>query len=290
MPTIPSLNDLLHAETLRQQIEDIKGVDSPVIDLALSSAISVIAARVDASEKAAAIRADADWSDEGKQRRLEKQLVEPYRAISKIIAALAVAVAKHEGAAPTLPTIAPTDAAGASADVEIRSWLRSLPPVERDKTLANLDKIDARILNAVARAPSQLSGTHPLTWSLIVERALDRMKPDCVATWRVEAKALSLAVRISVDALADARRSLGIVGQRLATWEAETLKTLRKPEMPRPAVLDAVQTVVISDSLDGARRDLAGTANLTSPGGAYSAEVDAGRAAEAAAAAGEGGE
>jgi hypothetical protein len=49
---------------------------------------------------------------------------------------LAVAIGKHEAAAPKLPTLAATDAAGASYDAEIRGWLRSMPPVEGDRVLA----------------------------------------------------------------------------------------------------------------------------------------------------------
>jgi hypothetical protein len=51
-----------------------------------------------------------------------------------------------------LPKANPTDAAGAVARMEIRTWLRSLPQAERDK-LTRDENIDQEIRAAIIEAP-----------------------------------------------------------------------------------------------------------------------------------------
>lgn len=70
-----------------------------------------------------------------------------------------------------LPKTDPTDAAGAIARMEIRSWLRGLPQGERDK-ITRAENIDPNIRSAIIDAPAVMTGVADSHLNLLKEKVL----------------------------------------------------------------------------------------------------------------------
>ncbi|WP_156944926.1 hypothetical protein [Bradyrhizobium sp. Ec3.3] len=101
-----------------------------------------------------------------------------------------------------LPKADPTDAAGAIARMEIRTWLRSLPQAERDK-ITRAENIDPQIRSAILESPSVMTGISEIHIGLMKEKALRELHGPLMD----EIAELSSAVDIAASAVEAGRDS-----------------------------------------------------------------------------------
>lgn len=96
----------------------------------------------------------------------------------------------------------PTDAAGAIARMEMRTWLRGLPQSERDKiTIA--EDIDPQLRAAILEAPAMLTGVAQTHLNLLKEKALREVHGSLID----EIAKLSSAIDVAASAVEAGRDS-----------------------------------------------------------------------------------
>ncbi|MGX1354537.1 hypothetical protein AB7M49_008162 [Bradyrhizobium elkanii] len=120
------------------------------------------------------LRADARYTKQGQQDQHRNHILhqgvpvfhQGRRAISKAKQELDEMRNRLQ-----IPKADPTDAAGAIARMEIRTWLRSLPQGERDK-ISRADDIDPQIRMAIIEKPAAMSGVAETHIGVLKEKAL----------------------------------------------------------------------------------------------------------------------
>ncbi|MCW2110270.1 hypothetical protein [Bradyrhizobium elkanii] len=105
----------------------------------------------------------------------------------------------------TLPKADPTDAAGAIARMEIRTWLRSLPQGERDK-VTRAENVDPQIRAAIIEAPAVMTGVADSHLSLLKEHVLREVHGSLLD----EITELTAAIDIAASAVEAGRDSARI--------------------------------------------------------------------------------
>lgn len=104
-----------------------------------------------------------------------------------------------------LPKTDPTDAAGAIARMEIRSWLRGLPQGERDK-ITRAENIDPNIRSAIIDAPAVMTGVADSHLNLLKEKVLRETHGSLMD----EIAELSTAIDVAASAVEAGRDSVRI--------------------------------------------------------------------------------
>jgi len=120
------------------------------------------------------IAADNRYTEQGRQEQHRNHLLhqavpvfhQGRRAISKAKQELDEMRGRLQ-----LPKTDPTDAAGAIARMEIRTWLRGLPQGERDK-ITRAENIDPNIRSAIIDAPAVMTGVADSHLNLLKEKVL----------------------------------------------------------------------------------------------------------------------
>lgn len=125
---------------------------------------------------------------EAVREHAERELTPRLRRVARHLAeARANAEERAARLSPVRP-LDPSDAAAAIARMELRTWLRSLPEVERTRVLA--ESRDPVLRDAVLSAPPGLSGVTPELHAHLTRRALEDREPEAVAQLGDEAEAI----------------------------------------------------------------------------------------------------
>lgn len=101
-----------------------------------------------------------------------------------------------------LPKPDPTDAAGAIARMEIRTWLRTLPQGERDR-ITRAEKLDPQIQAAIIEAPAVMTGVAESHLNVLNEKILRETHGTLID----EIAELSSAIEMAASAVEAGRDS-----------------------------------------------------------------------------------
>ncbi|MCP3459630.1 hypothetical protein [Bradyrhizobium sp. CCGUVB23] len=101
-----------------------------------------------------------------------------------------------------LPKADPTDAAGAIALMEIRTWLRGLPQAERDK-ITRAENIDPQVQTAILESPAVMTGVSESHLGAMKEKVLRELHGPRMD----EIAELSSAIDVSASAVEAGRDS-----------------------------------------------------------------------------------
>jgi hypothetical protein len=104
-----------------------------------------------------------------------------------------------------LPKADPTDAAGAIAKMEIRTWLRGLPQGERDK-ITRAENIDPQVRAAIIEAPAVMTGVADTHLGVLKEKVLREMHGSLID----EIEELETAIGVAISAVEAGRDSTRI--------------------------------------------------------------------------------
>jgi hypothetical protein len=151
------------------------------------------------------LAADTRYTDQGRQDQFKNHVLhqavpvfhQGRRAISRARQELEEMRGRLQ-----LQTGDPTDAAGAIARMEMRTWLRGLPQSERDKiTIA--EDIDPQLRAAILEAPAMLTGVPQTHLTLLKEKALREVHGSLID----EIAELSSAIDMAASAVEAGRDS-----------------------------------------------------------------------------------
>jgi hypothetical protein len=154
------------------------------------------------------LAADTRYTDQGRQDQFKNHVLHQAVPVFQL-GRRAISRAKQELADMRgrlqLPKADPTDAAGAIARMEIRTWLRSLPQAERDK-ITRSENIDPQIRSAILEAPAVMTGVAESHLDLMKEKALRELHGSVMD----EIAELSSAIDMAASAVEAGRDSTRI--------------------------------------------------------------------------------
>jgi hypothetical protein len=176
-------------------------------------------AALDAIDKLEAHRAEAKASN----KFTESGLVEILHRGRQAVAAAKQEAAERRAKLTLLPPN-PTDVVGAMRRQEIRTWLRSLPPKERNDYVArNMDRLDPEVALAIREAPSELSGVLNADQKVILDRALEAQHGDAIRDVLELERAVEIAEHAVEAVRGEIARDVGVLDPHTSiNWQRRT--------------------------------------------------------------------
>ncbi|MGY4312862.1 hypothetical protein [Bradyrhizobium sp. JR3.5] len=186
------------------------------------------------------LAADTRYTDQGRQDQFKNhilhQAVPAFHQGRRAISSAKLELEEKRGRLQ-LPKADPTDAAGAIARMEIRTWLRGLPQGERDK-ITGPDKIDPQIRAAILEAPSMLSGASDSHLKLLKERALRDVHGSLIDEIEELASAIDVAASAVEAGRDSARIDTGLTAEQFEVAAAPIEAKELVPWLRRGRVVD----------------------------------------------------
>ena len=104
-----------------------------------------------------------------------------------------------------------SDLVGAMRRQEMRTWLRSLPDKERNRYVAQVDRLDPEMALAITESPAELSGVLSADRKLLIDRALQAQHGDAIDKVLELERAVEIASHAVEAVRGEIARDIGVL-------------------------------------------------------------------------------